>query len=252
MVENGNQRSVRQLRDPDFAIEPSASSARPDSRPTCSGSRSPRTCFLTQGESDHHALDELKKPGYSLRSTTSGPGIHLSRTCGRCRWTHSRSIARSRVDFRRKGADRAIVESIVSLAHTLGMNVTAEGIESEEQWLGAIDVGVDSAQGYYFAPPLIPEAVRPLLVRGRTTRFSQGEGMAEDATVRHCRDRRFRILDSSTQVGARSSPNPRMLTRRSCCATAEKLGQPTIRGMPRAPAGTYSKYRPCLSSASGA
>ena len=48
----------------------------------------------------------------------------------------------------------AIVNAIVAVAHTLGMRVTAEGIETPAQ-LGLIShLGCDRGQGYYFARPL--------------------------------------------------------------------------------------------------
>lgn len=49
--------------------------------------------------------------------------------------------------------DRAIVETIVNLGRILGMEITAEGVETQSQ-LGILrDVGVTRAQGYFFARP---------------------------------------------------------------------------------------------------
>jgi diguanylate cyclase (GGDEF)-like protein len=58
---------------------------------------------------------------------------------------------------------RAIVETIVNLAHALHMNVVAEGIETEDQLAGLIDVGCDSGQGFLFSRPLPAEAAEKLL-----------------------------------------------------------------------------------------
>ncbi|HTD43799.1 MAG TPA: EAL domain-containing protein [Bryobacteraceae bacterium] len=58
---------------------------------------------------------------------------------------------------------RAIVETIVKLAHTLHMNVVAEGIETEEQLAGLIDLGCDTGQGFLFSRPLPAEAAEKLL-----------------------------------------------------------------------------------------
>ena len=50
--------------------------------------------------------------------------------------------------------DTAIVRATVELAHSLGLVVTAVGVENEEQ-LDALDIlGCDRAQGYLFAPPV--------------------------------------------------------------------------------------------------
>ncbi|NEP76211.1 EAL domain-containing protein, partial [Okeania sp. SIO2G5] len=47
-----------------------------------------------------------------------------------------------------------IVESTINLAHTLGMNVVAEGIESQAQLETLQEFGCESGQGYFFSPPV--------------------------------------------------------------------------------------------------
>ena len=50
--------------------------------------------------------------------------------------------------------DKAIVQTIISLAHGLRLKVVAEGIEEEEQLCILKDQGCDLIQGYYFSRPL--------------------------------------------------------------------------------------------------
>lgn len=50
--------------------------------------------------------------------------------------------------------DRAVVQAIVTLAHTLGLHVTAEGIETFEQKARLEMLGCDQGQGYFFARPV--------------------------------------------------------------------------------------------------
>jgi len=55
------------------------------------------------------------------------------------------------------GSDRnstTIVETLVDLAHNMRMDVVAEGVENFEQVTHLRELGVRSAQGYVFAPPL--------------------------------------------------------------------------------------------------
>ncbi|MGH3146262.1 MAG: EAL domain-containing protein, partial [Rubrobacter sp.] len=59
--------------------------------------------------------------------------------------------------------DTAIVRMVVELAHTLGMEVVAEGVESQEQARLLGEMGCDLAQGFHFARPLPPEAVSEFL-----------------------------------------------------------------------------------------
>lgn len=59
--------------------------------------------------------------------------------------------------------DTAIVQTIVDLAHILGMEVVAEGVEIEEQAVLLKEMGCDFAQGFFFAKPLPPEAPTKLM-----------------------------------------------------------------------------------------
>ena len=57
----------------------------------------------------------------------------------------------------------AIVRLIVDFAHTLGLKVTAEGVENERQVASLTAVRCDLAQGYYFSKPLPSEAAGALI-----------------------------------------------------------------------------------------
>ena len=60
-------------------------------------------------------------------------------------------------------ANLPIVQAVVALAHGLGIDVTAEGIETVEQRDCLRDLGCDRGQGYYFARPLPAEELEALL-----------------------------------------------------------------------------------------
>ncbi|WP_329487786.1 EAL domain-containing protein [Kitasatospora sp. NBC_01246] len=64
---------------------------------------------------------------------------------------------------RRSDADEQIVGAMVQLAHTLGLTVTAEGIESAAQAERLRLTGCDTAQGWYFAKPGEAEHVAAIL-----------------------------------------------------------------------------------------
>ncbi len=57
-------------------------------------------------------------------------------------------------DIEKDAKIRAIIESIVSLAHNLDLKVTAEGVETEDQLAFLMETSCDFAQGYYFARPI--------------------------------------------------------------------------------------------------
>ncbi|EWS59500.1 MAG: EAL domain-containing protein [Methylibium sp.] len=54
--------------------------------------------------------------------------------------------------------DAKIVRSTIDLAHNLGLNVVAEGIETAKAWKLLQALGCDEAQGYFVAKPM-PEAL---------------------------------------------------------------------------------------------
>jgi diguanylate cyclase (GGDEF)-like protein len=57
----------------------------------------------------------------------------------------------------------AIIESVVSLAHRLGMRVVAEGVETLAQNEVLLDLKCDEFQGFYFSTPLSASAVSEML-----------------------------------------------------------------------------------------
>jgi diguanylate cyclase (GGDEF)-like protein len=57
----------------------------------------------------------------------------------------------------------AIVRLIVDFAHTLGLKVTAEGVENERQVASLAAMGCDQAQGFYFSKPLPSETAGKLV-----------------------------------------------------------------------------------------
>jgi diguanylate cyclase (GGDEF)-like protein/PAS domain S-box-containing protein len=64
-----------------------------------------------------------------------------------------------------RGDERSakIVRAVATLAHDLGMTVTAEGIETDEQWTAALSIGCDLGQGYRFAGPVSAPEIAALL-----------------------------------------------------------------------------------------
>ena len=58
--------------------------------------------------------------------------------------------------------DSAIVEAVVSMAHSLRLSVVAEGVETDEQLNRLRELGCELAQGFYFAAPVPPSALDPL------------------------------------------------------------------------------------------
>jgi EAL domain-containing protein (putative c-di-GMP-specific phosphodiesterase class I) len=54
-------------------------------------------------------------------------------------------------------ADEQITRAMIDLAHTLGLTVTAEQVETASQAARLRALNCDSAQGWHFAKPMPPE-----------------------------------------------------------------------------------------------
>ena len=59
--------------------------------------------------------------------------------------------------------DAAIVRSTIELAHNLGLQVIAEGVEDRQIWEELARLGCDFAQGYYLSRPLPADKLAPKL-----------------------------------------------------------------------------------------
>ena len=63
--------------------------------------------------------------------------------------------------------DSAIVAAVVAMAGALGLEVTAEGVETEQQLNGLRALGCQLAQGFRFSPPLSAEGFSAFVRRSR-------------------------------------------------------------------------------------
>lgn len=68
-------------------------------------------------------------------------------------------------DLEHNEGSRAITESMIAMAHRLGMKVIAEGIETPQQEAILRGAGCDYGQGFLFSKPVPPKVFEHLLVR---------------------------------------------------------------------------------------
>jgi diguanylate cyclase (GGDEF)-like protein/PAS domain S-box-containing protein len=121
------------------------------------------TVYIKALEGNTKALDELQHLGVCISIDDFGTGYSSLAYLKRLP-AYALKIDRSFV----KGLgedleDTAIVGMVKELAHTLGMDAIAEGVESEGQATLLREMGCDMAQGYYFSKPLPPEEIPALL-----------------------------------------------------------------------------------------
>ena len=117
---------------------------------------------MQEGDSSIATLNELKDLGVNLAVDDFGTGYSSLSYLKRFPVDYLK-IDRSFVAGLREGSkDTAVVSGVITLAHTLGMRVVAEGVETAEQLSVLRGLGCDFAQGYYFSRPLSSEAASVL------------------------------------------------------------------------------------------
>ncbi|CAM4321450.1 EAL domain-containing protein [Paenibacillus alkaliterrae] len=109
-------------------------------------------------ESTVHVLRELKELGVRISMDDFGTGY-----CSLAYLKHlpidELKIDRSFIqDILHQTNDRNLVQTIITLAHHMNMQVVAEGVEDEEQLACLKELKCDIMQGYLFSPPIDPDA----------------------------------------------------------------------------------------------
>jgi EAL domain-containing protein (putative c-di-GMP-specific phosphodiesterase class I) len=67
------------------------------------------------------------------------------------------------MDMCESASDATIVLSTIDLGRNLGLEVVAEGVESQEAWDALRQQGCTLAQGYFIGRPMPPDEVTALL-----------------------------------------------------------------------------------------
>jgi EAL domain-containing protein (putative c-di-GMP-specific phosphodiesterase class I) len=69
-------------------------------------------------------------------------------------------------DLVNNSSDRAIVRTIIVMAHSMDLDVIAEGVETEDQKQLLLSTGCTRFQGYLFSKPIPIEQFEMLLKQG--------------------------------------------------------------------------------------
>jgi diguanylate cyclase (GGDEF)-like protein len=107
-------------------------------------------------ELDHSVLERLMSAGVRLSLDDFGRGSSLAAL-------RVLPLAEAKIDasfvhgLGRGDANEAIVRNLVGLAHDLGLEAVAEGVETRAAWNLLAAIGCDRAQGFYVQPALPAE-----------------------------------------------------------------------------------------------
>ena len=122
--------------------------------------------LLDEGETSASALRALRDLGVRLVLDDFGTG-YSSLSYLRRLPLDSIKIDRSFIDgLDSDDANLPIVQAVIALAHGLGIEVVAEGIETAGQLARLRELVCDRGQGYYYARPQPPEQLTGLLASG--------------------------------------------------------------------------------------
>ena len=112
------------------------------------------------------ALAELREAGLQVALDDFGTGYSS------LRHLHSVSVDRVKVDqtfvagLGRNVESGAIISAVIQLGHSMGLQITAEGVETSAQRDFLLEAGCDELQGYFFAQPM-PEPDLSILLEGQ-------------------------------------------------------------------------------------
>ena len=111
---------------------------------------------MQNAEQTTNVLNELREIGVSLAIDDFGTGysslVYLKRLPIDTLKIDKEFIG----DLTRDPDDEAITATVITMGHSLGLNVIAEGVETEQQLAYLREQGCDEIQGFWLSPPLDP------------------------------------------------------------------------------------------------
>ena len=155
--------SVRQFQQDSVTDMVASTLRRTGLEPRCLELELTETMALHGPDAMRAALQELRGMGVQCSIDDFGTGY-----CGLSHLTRfpldRLKIDKSFVDqITTTEADAAVVAAIIAMGHSLGLEVVAEGVETEEQLEHLRAFGCDQVQGYIFSHPLPAERFEDLL-----------------------------------------------------------------------------------------
>jgi diguanylate cyclase (GGDEF)-like protein len=157
--------SRKQLADPDLVAHARAVVENYNVDPAQVKLEVTESVVMENGDAARQKLKELREIGFRFAMDDFGTG-YSSLSC-----LHQFPIDVVKLDrsfiqhFAGRRDAAAVIHSVITLAHNLGISVVAEGLETAEQAALLEELDCDLGQGYLFAKPLPADEAQKLLVR---------------------------------------------------------------------------------------
>jgi len=155
--------SALQLREADFVDKVQKKLAYYEIEPSLLEIEITESIIIDHQEETIRKLNELKKLGIQIALDDFGTGYSS------LNYLRLMPIDRVKVDrsfiqqIEEDSIVQAILTTIVTLGHSLGFEIVAEGVEEVSQLQILQDMKVDTVQGYYYSRPLGEEALLDFL-----------------------------------------------------------------------------------------
>ena len=146
--------SVRNLQDPAFADETLRVLASTGLSPRRLELEVTERALVTNAERSSATIARLRAEGVTITVDGFGTGYASYQTLRTLRVDRVKIDRDFVVRVLHDAEDRAIVRSVVDLAHELGLEVIAEGVEADQTWDLLARMGCDAAQGFGIAMPM--------------------------------------------------------------------------------------------------
>jgi EAL domain-containing protein (putative c-di-GMP-specific phosphodiesterase class I) len=117
-------------------------------------------------------MDSLRAMGFGLSLDDFGTGYSSLSYLKRLPMSELKIDRAFITDVARGGRDGALAAAIITLGSELGLQVVAEGVETQEQADFLIGRGCSLQQGYLFSRP-VPQAAFEQMLKRRTTRTTE-------------------------------------------------------------------------------
>ncbi len=154
------------------------------------------SAYFDSENSQKEAFNELRKHGVSVAIDDFGTGYSSFSYLSDFDFDILKVDKKFVEGVEARTTNFSIIKAITYLAHTLGITIVVEGVESKEQVVALKEIGVDYMQGYFFSKPLpIWELEQSLVYRSKLDDLNEIKVRHHDSTLLELVSERKHTLD---------------------------------------------------------